>query len=169
MQHKGFNPLSWLAAVWVVIVLGCLPKAPTGSVQFVGRIEQTLSASDVTRVAVLVTAPGMAPLTTELVKTERQWGGTLGRIPAGTDRTFTAEAFGADGTKLYAGEATGSPWRRQSRSNKRRAHRLRQRRRRNQRRSGRRDFLGPGCCAVLSRWTSSPVPGVEAGAGCWRT
>jgi len=36
-------------------------------------------------------------------------------------------------------------------------------------RSGRRDWIGPGCYAARSLWTSSPVPGVEAGAGCWRT
>ena len=38
-----------------------------------------------------------------------------------------------------------SRWLGQSRSNKRRAHRLRQRRMGKRRRSGRRDFLGPGC------------------------
>ncbi|HZH78730.1 MAG TPA: hypothetical protein VEY88_22060, partial [Archangium sp.] len=107
MQRKGFTLLPWLAAIWVGLVLGCQAEVPTGSVQFVGRLEQALSASDVTRVTVRVSAPGMMPLTTELMKTEGQWGGTLGRIPAGMDRTFTAEAFGADGTKLYAGAATG--------------------------------------------------------------
>ncbi|HZH77125.1 MAG TPA: kelch repeat-containing protein [Archangium sp.] len=107
MQRKGFTLLPWLAAVWVFIVSGCQPQTPTGSVQLMGRVPQALSASDVTRVVVMVTAPGMAPLTTELVKTEGQWGATLGRIPAGTDRTFTAEAFGADGAKLFAGTATG--------------------------------------------------------------
>ena len=107
MQRKGFTLLPWLAAVWVFIVSGCQPETPTGSVQLMGRLQQALSTSDVTRVAVMVTAPGMAPLTTELVKTDGQWGATLGRIPAGTDRTFTAEAFGADGAKLFAGTATG--------------------------------------------------------------
>ncbi len=29
--------------------------------------------------------------------------------------------------------------------------------------------LSRGCCAGHSRWTSWPEPGVEAGAGCWRT
>jgi hypothetical protein len=31
----------------------------------------------------------------------------IGKLPAGTGRTFTAEAFNSGGTKLYAGTATG--------------------------------------------------------------
>ncbi|HEY0092913.1 MAG TPA: PKD domain-containing protein, partial [Archangium sp.] len=107
MQRKGFTLLPWLAAVLVWSVLGCEPRESTGSVQFVGRLQQALSASDVTRVAVMVTGSGMAPLTLELAKTDGSWSGTLERIPAGTQRTFTADAFGTDGTKLYAGSATG--------------------------------------------------------------
>jgi hypothetical protein len=109
MRCKGFELLPWLAAGLVWIVSACQPEAPTGAVQFLGRLEQALSASDVTRVAVTVSAPDMAPLTTELLKTDGQWSGRLGRIPAGAERTFTAEAFGSDGTKLYAGQVTGIP------------------------------------------------------------
>ncbi|MDC0706862.1 PKD domain-containing protein [Stigmatella sp. ncwal1] len=43
----------------------------------------------------------------ELAKTGGQWGGVLGQLPAGTDRTFSVQAFKADGTALYGGEVTG--------------------------------------------------------------
>ncbi|WP_375769137.1 kelch-like protein [Archangium gephyra] len=107
MQRKAFTLLPWLAAVWVVIVSGCQPEVPTGSVQLVGSLQQALATSDVTRVAVTVTAADMVPLSAELVKTGGHWSGTLGRVPAGADRTFRAEAFGAEGTKLFTGSATG--------------------------------------------------------------
>jgi hypothetical protein len=68
---------------------------------------QALSSADVTSVLVTVSAADMQPRTAELVKTNNQWGGTIGNLPAGTNRTFTAEAFNNGGTKLYSGVATG--------------------------------------------------------------
>jgi WD40 repeat protein len=106
MQRKGFTLLPVLVAVWLGIISGCRSEEPTGSVQLMGRFQQALAASDVTRVAVTVTAPYMSPRTSELVKADGQWSGTLEQLPAGEDRTFTAEAFGAVGTKLYEGTVT---------------------------------------------------------------
>ncbi len=68
---------------------------------------QALSSADVTSVLVTVSAADMQARTTALGKTNNQWSGTLGKLPAGTGRTFTAEAFNSSGTKLYAGAATG--------------------------------------------------------------
>jgi hypothetical protein len=107
MQRKGFTLLPVLVAVWLGIVSGCRSEEPTGSVQLMGRFQQALAASDVTRVLVTASAPYMSPRTSELVKADGQWSGTLEQLPAGADRTFTAEAFGAVGTKLYEGTVTG--------------------------------------------------------------
>ncbi|WP_233585288.1 kelch repeat-containing protein [Corallococcus sp. CA054B] len=67
---------------------------------------QALSSSDIASVVVGVTAADMPTRTASLVKTNGQWSGILGNLPAGTLRTFTAEAFNGSGTKLYAGTAT---------------------------------------------------------------
>ena len=95
----------WLAAA-VLMVAGCTPPAvsTTGSVQLVAMVE-AVTADAVSRVLVTVTAPDMEPLTATLVKTGSTWSGTLTAIPVGSNRTFTAEAFDAAGTKLFAGEA----------------------------------------------------------------
>ncbi|MDC0713764.1 kelch repeat-containing protein [Stigmatella sp. ncwal1] len=73
----------------------------------VTSLQQSLAVGDVTRVQVTVSAPDMASRSAELVKTGGQWGGVLGQLPAGTDRTFSVQAFKTDGTAVYAGEATG--------------------------------------------------------------
>ena len=70
-------------------------------------LSQAISASDITSVVVTVTAADMPQArTVSLVKTNGQWSGTVGKLPAGTGRTFTAEAFNGSGVKLYAGTAT---------------------------------------------------------------
>jgi alpha-tubulin suppressor-like RCC1 family protein len=69
---------------------------------------QGLAEEDVTRVTVRVSGPGIAPdIVSDLVQTAGRWGGIIGRIPAGSDRTFTAWAHDASGTQLYRGQATG--------------------------------------------------------------
>ncbi|WP_233610016.1 kelch repeat-containing protein [Corallococcus sp. AB049A] len=67
---------------------------------------QALSASDVTRVELTVSGTGMTTRTDALVKTAGQWGGVLGQLPAGTGRTFSAQAFDASNTVRYAGQVT---------------------------------------------------------------
>src|SRR5687768_3960961 len=104
MHRKGWCVLPTLVAAWVVMVSGCRPE-PEGSVNIVGTFEQ--SASDVTRVSVTLTAADQEPLTLDLVKGTGDWSGTLERTPADKAYAFTTEGFGADGTKRYAGKATG--------------------------------------------------------------
>jgi N-acetylneuraminic acid mutarotase len=70
-------------------------------------LAQAISSADVTSVLITVSAPDMQVRTANLVKTNNQWSGTLGKLPAGTGRTFTAEAFNSGGSRLYAGTATG--------------------------------------------------------------
>ncbi|ATB30169.1 Kelch repeat-containing protein [Melittangium boletus] len=96
-----------LLCSWLVVLMACGQAAPTGSAQVVASLQQSLSATDVTRVQVTVSAADMAPRSVELVKTEGKWAGILGELPAGMDRTFSARAFGSDGTALYGWDATG--------------------------------------------------------------
>jgi hypothetical protein len=93
-----------LTATLLALVAGC--GAP-GSAQLFGTTAQAITSADVTLVRVTVSAADMPARTAELVKTNNQWSGLIGKLPAGTGRTFSAEAFNSSGTKLYAGSATG--------------------------------------------------------------
>ncbi len=101
-----------LTAALLALAAGCgTPPQPeedsTGSAELFGTLAQAISSADVTSVHITVSAPDMQVRTANLVKTNNQWSGTLGKLPAGTGRTFTAEAFNSGGSKLYAGTATG--------------------------------------------------------------
>jgi alpha-tubulin suppressor-like RCC1 family protein len=109
----------YLTPVLLALAVGCggppeQQEDTSGSAQLVSSLAQALSAADVTSVLVTVSAADMQPRTEPLVKTNNQWSGTLGKLPAGTGRTFTAEAFNSSGTKLYAGSATGAVLARQT-------------------------------------------------------
>ncbi|HEX8435859.1 RCC1 domain-containing protein, partial [Archangium sp.] len=104
----------WLYVTATLLTLAAGCGAPseqqedtTGSAQLFGITAQAISSADVTLVRVTVSAADMPARTAELVKTNNQWSGLIGKLPAGTARTFSAEAFNGSGTKLYAGEATG--------------------------------------------------------------
>lgn len=97
-----------LTAVLFALAVGCStpPKGEMGEAQLVSTLAQGIHASDVSSVVVTVTAADMPQArTANLVKTSHQWSGTLGKLPAGTGRTFTAEAFSSAGVKLYSGTA----------------------------------------------------------------
>ncbi|RKH78234.1 PKD domain-containing protein, partial [Corallococcus sp. AB045] len=70
-------------------------------------LAQDLASSDVARVELAITGPGMTPLNATLEQSGSQWTGVIGNIPAGADRTFSAQAFDASGTAIYEGQATG--------------------------------------------------------------
>ena len=74
---------------------GCSTEADEGNAKAVVTLPQALSASDVARVELTVSGAGMTTRTDALVKTGGQWGGVLGQLPAGTGRTFRAQAFDA--------------------------------------------------------------------------
>jgi hypothetical protein len=108
MQRNVLGLLPLLAALATISMSGCRPvEESTGSAQFVSQLQQSLSASEVSRVTVTLTAADVPTRTVELEQANGQWGGLMGHIQAGTGRTFTAEAFNASGTKLYAGQVTG--------------------------------------------------------------
>ena len=67
-----------------------------------------LSISDVTRVTISVTGPGInTPVVQDLVQNGSEWQGVLGGIPAGANRTFTAQAFDINNVLIYEGTAGG--------------------------------------------------------------
>jgi WD40 repeat protein len=108
MQRNVLGLLPLLAALAAISMSGCRPvEESTGSAQFITSVQQALSASEVSRVTVTLTAADLPTRTVELEQANGQWGGLMGHIQAGTGRTFTAEAFNASGTKLYAGQVTG--------------------------------------------------------------
>lgn len=99
-----------LVVAGLSIAMGCnsaTDEHATGSVQFASSIPQALAGDDVTRVTVTLTAPGIPSATTTLALVDGTWSGTLHQIPAGADRTFTAEAFDATGALRYRGQALG--------------------------------------------------------------
>ena len=68
-----------------------------------------LSAADIARVVVTVSGDGISPDIVALLteSPEDQWSGTIADIPAGTDRTFVAEAFDSSDTLIYSGTVSG--------------------------------------------------------------
>ncbi|MDC0708105.1 kelch repeat-containing protein [Stigmatella sp. ncwal1] len=98
-----------LAALLLLCLAACTsqPPQPTGSVQFAASTQQALSASDITRVKVTVSAAEMSSLVVELAKSNGAWGGLIGNIPTGAHRAFLAEAFDASGTKRFQGQTSG--------------------------------------------------------------
>jgi hypothetical protein len=105
------RPFPFLASLLLLALAACNPPPqPEGSAQIFASAQQALSANDVTRVKVTVSAQDMATsLSVELSKSNGTWGGLIGNIPVGAQRTFLAEAFDAAGTLRFQGQATGVP------------------------------------------------------------
>ncbi|NOK34438.1 hypothetical protein HMI49_14645 [Corallococcus exercitus] len=110
MRQESRSGLACLALGLMLALVGCggsrSPAEAEGSAQVVLTVPQALSASDVVRVELTTSGPGMTTRTDALVKTGGQWGGVLGQLPAGTGRTFSAQAFDASNTVRYAGQVT---------------------------------------------------------------
>ena len=81
--------LPFLAAVLLLSLAACAPQ-PQGSAQVLASTQQALSANDVTRVRITVSAQDMSSLVVELARSNGTWGGLIGNIPAGANRTFLA-------------------------------------------------------------------------------
>ncbi|NRD55429.1 DUF1566 domain-containing protein [Corallococcus sp. AB018] len=95
-----------LAGLLLLALMACSTQ-PVGSVQLASSVQQALSSSDVTRVKVTVSSSDMSSRVVELVKSSGSWGGLVGNIPAGPDRSVLAEAFDTSGTLLFQGQASG--------------------------------------------------------------
>jgi hypothetical protein len=96
-----------LLALGLALLAGCASSSsPTGSAQLAVSLPQALSSS-VSRVSVTLSATDFSSLSVDLVSSNGVWGGILGSIPAGANRTFLAQAFDASGTRLFQGSASG--------------------------------------------------------------
>jgi N-acetylneuraminic acid mutarotase len=95
-----------LAAVLLLSQAACTSSQPTGSVQFAAAA-QALSASDITRVKVTVSASDMSTMSLDLAKSNGSWGGIIGNIPSGSNRSFLAEAYDSSSTKRFQGQTSG--------------------------------------------------------------
>jgi hypothetical protein len=67
-----------------------------------------ISASDAASATVTITATDIAsPIVVSLVASGGAWGGTIGHIPAGLNRTVALSVRDVGGTELYRGQVTG--------------------------------------------------------------
>ena len=94
-----------LALCFTLLLTACsgLPEgpAPTGGM-VVGISTQALTSNDVAKVVLTISGPNISPdIVHNLVKTNQQWKGEIGQIPAGADRTIVAEAFSRKDELLY--------------------------------------------------------------------
>ncbi|MBZ4374184.1 kelch repeat-containing protein [Corallococcus sp. AS-1-6] len=98
---------SLVLALGLALMAGCsATSSDTGSARFVVSAPQALSAG-ISRVTVTSSGPDIPSVTVELAQTEGVWGGIIGNIPEGPDRSFLAQAFDASGTLLFSGSASG--------------------------------------------------------------
>ncbi|NPC73551.1 kelch-like protein [Corallococcus exiguus] len=104
-MKKAFTPL--VLALAVSLLAGCSDSSKdTGSVRFAVSANQAL-APDILYVLVTSSGPDIPPVTVELTATHGVWGGIIGNIPAGPDRTFVAQAFNFSGDLSFEGVVTG--------------------------------------------------------------
>jgi N-acetylneuraminic acid mutarotase len=96
---------SLLLALALALLAGCSPS-DTGSAQLAVSVSQALT-SPISRVSVTASAAEFPSVSVDLVFSHGVWGGFLSNIPAGSHRTFLAQAFDASGTQLFEGSVSG--------------------------------------------------------------
>jgi len=111
MRRELERACFWLWALCLALSVGC-SSAPSqddnAGGATVGVSVGALSSADVTKVTLTISGPGIAvPIVHDLTKSAGQWTAIIGGIPAGTDRTFAADAFDSSNAKIYAGQASG--------------------------------------------------------------
>jgi len=99
-----------LLALGLALLAGCSPAPSsssnnTGSARFAVSARQALTA-DISRITVTTSAADIPSATVDLVLADGVWGGTIGGIPPGPERTFHAQAFDAAGTLRFEGTAS---------------------------------------------------------------
>nr|WP_257461007.1 kelch repeat-containing protein [Archangium lipolyticum] len=91
----------------MVLLASCTASSSdTGSAQFAVSMRQALD-SNVSRVSVTSRADGIPSVTVELAPTNGVWGGVIGNIPAGANRSFIAQAFDSSDTLVFEGAVSG--------------------------------------------------------------
>lgn len=95
------------SVLMAVLLWGCAPlDHKDTSDAAISITKSALRASDVTRVQVSVSGPGIEkPLQKQLTQENGQWKGTLEQIPSGSQRRFVAVAFGLGDEPLFEGVA----------------------------------------------------------------
>lgn len=93
----------------VCTALGCgqtTEPDSTGSASFAAHVGQALSGQ-IESVSVALTAENVPTRILRLTLANGVWSGTMHNIPVGTNRTFTAEAYDAQGALRFRGSASG--------------------------------------------------------------
>ncbi|HYH97926.1 kelch repeat-containing protein [Hyalangium sp.] len=101
---------SLLLALGLALLVGCSPSpsssTPTGSARFAVSSRQALT-SDISRVTVTTSAADISSISVDLSLSNGVWGGIIGDIPAGPERTFQAQAFDYWGSVRFEGTVSG--------------------------------------------------------------
>ncbi|WP_224250131.1 kelch repeat-containing protein [Hyalangium gracile] len=106
-MRKALAPL--MLALTLALQAGCSPSSSssgTGSARFAVSELKSLS-SEISRVSVTSSAVDIPSVSIDLAPTQGIWGGIIGNLPAGADRSFLAQAFDDSGTLLFEGSASG--------------------------------------------------------------
>src|SRR5258706_9079590 len=100
---------SWLLLMLTTLLTACsaTPKSKSsGAVELIAQTQDALSASDVTRVTLTISAADIpSPIVNDLTKSLNHWTGTIGGVPTGTERSLHADAFDASNNIVYRGDA----------------------------------------------------------------
>jgi N-acetylneuraminic acid mutarotase len=92
--------------LWLLLLAGCSgSSSELGSVRFAVSVPEAF-ASSVSRVSVTASGADLPSVSVELALSEGVWSGQLDNLPAGTQRSFLAEAFDSAGIRLLAGSAS---------------------------------------------------------------
>lgn len=105
-MKSSFGRVRWAVPASILALLAaCSADVPSGPNEgAVAVTASALSAADVTRVVITVTAPDInKPVVGELVKVGGKWQGVIGKIPAGTGRRFHGDAYDASNAVIYTG------------------------------------------------------------------
>jgi hypothetical protein len=99
--------LFFILVTVLVAACGGNPKQQhTGAVELIAQTQDALTASDVTKVTLTISAADIAtPIVNDLTKSGAHWTGMVGGVPTGTERTVHADAFNAADQIVYRGDA----------------------------------------------------------------
>jgi hypothetical protein len=86
----------------LIVGTGCSPGPSPGKV----RVAVSLPPVPIERVTITSSAADIIPVTVEIVRTNGIWGGFITNIPAGTNRSFLAEAYDGSGALRCRGQVS---------------------------------------------------------------
>jgi hypothetical protein len=109
LRRKTTHSLSCLAAGLLLVSFACSKpaEAPAGSARLSVSLQPSLSSPEVSRVTVILTAADFAARSVDLAQVDGHWAGSFGDVPPGSERTFSAVAFDAQGVQRFTGQVSG--------------------------------------------------------------